>query len=393
MRYLLHFILQIILIIPAVSQNTGSFIAQFNSDSLVKTVRELSGEDSVIINGTKTIIKNRAAYIGSPLGTNLTEQYLKARLAGYNITVQTQKYSIDGLNIFGIQKGTKYPDEVFIVGAHHDAATNYCADDNASGVATVLETARILSLNCFEYTVIYAFWDEEEAGLWGSTHYAKQAKANGQSFRGIITIDMLGYDSNNDQKFDIHVNNDPSSLGLADSLKNIINRHKLKLDPQIINPGTDRSDHYSFWKQGFLNSILYSERFLSDDPNPAYHTVDDRIDLFNLPYYFELSKLTIGLMVALAKPCATEIKDKVVDSSIFDARLYPNPTNSILTIEIGNGTETLIQVLDIFGRIIDSKRSTSKRITFDFSNYKNGIYIIALKDEKNTLIKKIIKTD
>jgi hypothetical protein len=110
MRYLILFTLQMMLFFEIAAQNTGSFISQFSSDSLVKTVRELSGEDSVIINGTKTIIKNRAAYLGS----NFTEDYLKARLAGYNLTVQTQKYSINGLNIFGIQKGSKYPDEVLI---------------------------------------------------------------------------------------------------------------------------------------------------------------------------------------------------------------------------------------------------------------------------------------
>jgi len=389
MRYLLHFILQMILIIPALSQNTVSFIAQFNSDSLVKTVRELSGEDLISINGNKTTIKNRAAYLGG----NLTEDYLKARLKYYNLTVETYKYSINGLNVFGIQKGTKYPDEVFIVGAHHDAVTDYCADDNASGVATVLETARILSKNCFEYTVIYTFWDEEEAGLWGSTSHAKQAKANGQIFKGIIVMDMLGYDSNNDRKFDIHVYPDPISLSLADSIKSIIKRNNLNLNPYVINPGSDRGDHYSYWRQGIYNAIGFGERIFTDDPNPAYHTANDRISLFNLPYYYELSKMTIGLMAALAKPCNTSTDHKIVDSNIFDARFFPNPTNSILTIEIGNGTETLIQVLDIFGRIIDSKRSSSKIITFDFSNFKNGIYIIAVKDEKNTLIKKIIKTD
>jgi len=389
MRYVLHLVLLMILIHQAVAQNTCSFISQFNSDSLVKTVRELSGEDLITINGNKTTIKNRAAYLGG----NLTEDYLKARLKYYNLTVETYKYSINGLNVFGIQKGTKYPDEVFIVGAHHDAVTDYCADDNASGVATVLETARILSKNCFEYTVIYTFWDEEEAGLWGSTSHAKQAKANGQIFKGIIVMDMLGYDSNNDRKFDIHVYPDPISLSLADSIKSIIKRNNLNLNPYVINPGSDRGDHYSYWRQGIYNAIGFGERIFTDDPNPAYHTANDRISLFNLPYYYELSKMTIGLMAALAKPCNTSTDHKIVDSSIFDARFYPNPTNSILTIEIGNGTETLIQVLDIFGRIIDSKRSISKRITFDFSNFKNGIYIIAVKDEKNTLIKKIIKTD
>lgn len=389
MRYILHFILLLILIIPTAAQNSGSFIAQFKSDSLIKIVRELSGEDSVIINGTKTIIKNRAAYLGG----NLTEEYLKARLKYYNLTVETYKYSINGINIFGIQKGTKYPDEVFIVGAHHDAVTNYCADDNASGVATVLETARILSKNSFEYTVIYTFWDEEEAGLWGSTNHAKQAKANGQRLKGIVVMDMLGYDSNNDRKFDIHVYPDPISICLADSIKNIIKRNKLNLDPQIINPGSDRSDHYSYWKQGIYSAIGFNERIFTDDPNPAYHTANDRIGLFNLPYYCELSKMTIGLMAALAKPSATSTDYKVLSSRIFDVRFYPNPTKSILTIEIGNGPEYSIQVFDIYGQLIESKKSSSTTNTLDLSNYKTGVYIIVLKDKKNTLTKKIIKTD
>ena len=284
----------------AESQNIQTFITEVSQDSLIKTVRELSGEDSVIINGTKTIIKYRAAY----LGFNLTENYLVERLTKYNLKVETTKYSINGLNIFGIQKGTKYPDEFFIVGAHHDAVTTFCADDDASGCAAVLEAARILSAVGLEYSVIYTFWDEEEAGLWGSTNYAKQARANGQTFKGIINLDMIGYDSNNDRKFEIQIHPDPTSVSLADSAISVINHYNLNLVPLIINPGSDRGDHYSFWKQGFFNAINIGEQIFSDDPNPAYHTENDRIGIFNIPYFTEISKLTIGLMATLAQPVA-----------------------------------------------------------------------------------------
>ncbi|MBK6284915.1 MAG: M28 family peptidase [Draconibacterium sp.] len=172
MKLILLFAFQSVFFLNAFCQDIQTLINRFNQDSLLKTVRELSGEDSVIINGTNTIITYRAAYIGS----NLTEDYLKARLSGYGLNVQTQKYSINGLNVFGIQEGTKFPNEAFIVGAHHDAVTFYCADDNASGCAAVMETARILSETSCDYTIIYAFWDEEEAGLWGSNYQAKQAR-------------------------------------------------------------------------------------------------------------------------------------------------------------------------------------------------------------------------
>lgn len=373
------------LFIQVVAQNTGSFMAQFNTDSLVKTVRELSGEDSVIINGTKTIIKNRAAY----LGFNLTENYLKERLAKYNLVVETYKYSINGLNIFGIQKGTKYPDEAYIVGAHHDAVTTYCADDNASGVAAVMETARILSKIGLDYSVIYAFWDEEEAGLWGSTYHAKQAKANGQTFKGIVNMDMIGYDSNNDRKIDIHVNQYPSSVSLGDSVINIINRYHLNLDPQIINPGTDRGDHYAYWKQGIYNAIAYGERIFTDDPNPAYHSENDRINLFNIPYFAEISKMTVGLIAALAKPSVTGISE--IGELQSEIVIYPNPTNGIISIDLKNSLETKVIVTDIFGRVLTEKDYRQPLITIDLKDLTDGIYIVSLTNKKGFFTRKIMK--
>jgi hypothetical protein len=379
------FALQMMLFFEITAQNTGSFISQFSSDSLVKTVRELSGEDSVIINGTKTIIKNRAAYLGS----NFTEDYLKARLAGYNLTVQTQKYSINGLNVFGIQKGSKYPDETLIIGAHHDAVTFYCADDDASGCAAVMETARILSRSSFEYTIIYMFWDEEEAGLWGSTYHAKQAKANGQTFRGIINLDMIGYDSNNDRKFDIQVHSDPSSLCLADSAINIIKRFNLNLNPQVSNPGSDRGDHYSYWKQGYVNAINIGEQIFTDDPNPAYHTDNERIGLFNIPYFEEISKMTVGLIATLAKPTVTgsnEIYELPVPVVIF-----PNPTKGKLTIEIKNNLQASVFVSDISGRILIEKDFFQRVNIIDLNHLPNGIYLLTITCKNERITRKIFK--
>jgi hypothetical protein len=387
MRNLVLFIFQIILIYQVSGQDTGSIIAEFNQDSLIKTVRDLSGEDSVIINGTKTIIKYRAAY----LGFNMTENYLKERLAKYNIVVETYKYSINGLNIFGIQKGTKYPDEAFIVGAHHDAVTSYCADDNASGVAAVIETARILSKIGLDYSIIYAFWDEEEAGLWGSSYHARQVKANGQTFKGIINLDMIGYDSNNDRKFDIHVYPDASSLSLADSTLNVISRYKLNLDPQVINPGTDRGDHYSYWKQGIYNAIALGEQIFSDDGNPAYHSENDRINLFNIPYFVEISKMTVGLMATLARPSVTGITE--MEGTNNQTNIYPNPTSGLITIDMKNNLETKVIVSDIFGRFITEKSYRQPLIKLDLKNYPDGFYMVTLINKNGNQTRKIVKTN
>jgi hypothetical protein len=365
---------------PLFCQNISSIISLFNQDSLIKTVRELSGEDSVVINGTKTLIKYRAAY----LGFSLTENYLIERLT---------KYSINGLNVFATQKGTKYPDEVFIVGAHHDAVTLFCADDDASGCATVMETARILSKTGFEYSIMYAFWDEEEAGLWGSTNHAKQAKVNGQTFKGIINLDMIGYDGNNDRKFDIQVHPDISSISLADSVKNIISRYKLNLVPIIANPGSDRGDHYSYWKQGFFNAINIGEQIFTDDPNPAYHTVNDRINIFNIPYFAEISKMTVALMATLAGPTATAIFETEKDISLSDIKFFPNPTSGTVTIGIKNNIGTKISISDISGRLLMENYLKQPVNTININHLPNGIYLFSLTGKSGLITRKIIKSN
>lgn len=386
MRYFILFILQILFSFPLCCQNISSIISGFNQDSLVKTVRDLSGEDSVVIKGTKTLIKYRAAY----LGFNLTENYLTERLSKYKLTVETTKYSINGLNIFGIQKGTKYPDEAFIVCAHHDAVTSYCADDNASGCAAVMETARVLSEIGLDYTVIYTFWDEEEAGLWGSSDHARKAKANGQTFKGIINLDMIGYDSNNDRKFEIQVHPDASSLCLADSVINIINRYKLNIVPIIANPGSDRGDHYSYWKQGIYNAINIGEQIFTSDPNPFYHSENDRINSFNIPYFAEISKMTVALMATLAKPSLTASSGMPV--LLSETQIFPNPTNGLITINFKKNLDSKVIVSNIVGRILKEKSYSQSIITIDLKDLPDGFYIVSLNNKDGNLTRKILKT-
>ncbi len=67
------------------------------------------------------------------------------------------------------------------------------ADDNASGTSAVLKVAQILSQTSTPYTIIYALWDEEEIGLFGSVHYARQAFQSGENNLGVINVDMIGW--------------------------------------------------------------------------------------------------------------------------------------------------------------------------------------------------------
>ena len=131
------------------AQSVGIHIDAVEIDSLIQTVRELSGEDSVIVNNETVLILNRA----TSTGNNLAADYIKKRLENFDLSVADIEYSSTGRNIVATQTGTKYPDSIYIICAHYDGVTDYCADDNASGVAAVIETARILSTEDPAYTI------------------------------------------------------------------------------------------------------------------------------------------------------------------------------------------------------------------------------------------------
>src|SRR5690606_7633845 len=182
-----------------------------------------------------------------------------------------------------------------------DSVADYCASDNASGTAAVLEIARILSTQCTDNTIVYALWDEEEIGLRGANFYANQAAANGDNILGVLNIDMMGYDGNDDNDFDIDVRNIANSVAMKDDIISVLNtpEYGFTLNVNVINPGTTASDHSRFWANDF-SAVLVGEAWSINDETPFYHTSNDRIATLNLPYYHELTKLIFAYMATKA---------------------------------------------------------------------------------------------
>jgi hypothetical protein len=103
-------------------------------------------------------------------------------------------------DVLGIQPG-RDPNRVVIVGAHIDSRVTDVMDttsdapganDDASGVALVLEAARLLSARRFDATIVYAVFSGEEQGLWGATLLAETAKARGWQVSAMLNNDIVG---------------------------------------------------------------------------------------------------------------------------------------------------------------------------------------------------------
>jgi Peptidase family M28 len=106
-------------------------------------------------------------------------------------------------NLVATLRGTQpaSADRVYVVSGHYDSrctdVLNFTcdapgADDDASGVAAVLELARVMAKRRFDATIVFMAVAGEEQGLFGSTYFAEQAKASGTDIEGMFTNDIIG---------------------------------------------------------------------------------------------------------------------------------------------------------------------------------------------------------
>lgn len=296
-NYLMFFLMSLTLNITA--QNIQNLINQTSLANITQTVNELSGEIATTIAGNPITITHRV----SSSGNNDAANYIKERLEAFNLSVVQQDYSAGGRNIIATQTGVTNPNNIFVISAHYDSVANYGADDNASGTAAIIELARILSAYCTDNTIVYALWDEEESGLNGSAYYAQQAQSNGDNIIGNFNIDMMAYDADNDKNFDIDVRPIANSIAMKDEIISVLNNAAYGFDlvVNVVNPGTGASDHGSFWNNGY-SAVLFGECWSKNDKTSGYHTSNDRIGLFNMPYYHQMCKLVVAYIATVASP-------------------------------------------------------------------------------------------
>ena len=277
----------------AYSPRVDSIINLTNEQIISLLVRQLSGDTATIIGGsTYTILSRHYASTHNPKAA----QFIYERLLSFGLNTRYQTNSSTSVNVIAKKTGTKYPNQQFIVCAHYDdmpsGALAPGADDNASGVCAVIEAARLLSSYNFDYTLIFIAFDEEERGLLGSKAYADTALMHGDSIVAVLNLDMIAYDSNNDNKNDVHTNT--NSYNFANEFMSVMNVYQPLLDPSLISSISGGSDHQSFWNKGYkaILSIEYTNDF-----NNYYHTVNDKFSNLNVPFFTKMLKASVASML------------------------------------------------------------------------------------------------
>jgi Zn-dependent M28 family amino/carboxypeptidase len=279
------------------SPKIDSIINLCTNPTLSMVNRELSGDTSTIIGGLPYTIASR--HNNNP--DNLkAAQFILERFQSFGYAnARYMDYRSTGRNVLAAKTGTKYPNRQYIICAHYDDMPSGSlapgADDNGSGTCTVLEAARLLAPFDFDYSILFIAFDEEEQGLIGSHAYADTAFNRSDSIMGVINLDMITWDGNNDWAFSIYSNS--NSVSFANYIKDVFNIYQPVVVPTVIVQNMSGSDHYYFWQRGY-KAICGIEN--TNDFNPYYHTVNDNFSHVVMPYFLANARASIAALMTFS---------------------------------------------------------------------------------------------
>ncbi len=315
---------------------------------------------------------SRSRYVFREECLTEAKPYIMDRLNEYLPTrafVDTQRFTIRGWtcaegpggpiveypadNIIGVLPGTGRLRGYYVVCAHYDAIAVdsfpdstmwWCdnpapgADDNATGVATVLEAARALSGLSFPFDIRFVLFSGEELGLHGSTAYADSVagyRAAADSFiappdtiYGVLNVDMIAYKRNVGHTDTCHIVTNPGSVWLADWIVDTAESLYVDLFPdfeaQRIDEAHPYSDHAAFWSRDY-DAIVAIEHEDPRERNTNYHTIDDVLSTVYPSQFALAARMVTGAVARLADPDGQFNLAVFADDVVF-YRTRPNGT-------------------------------------------------------------------
>ena len=250
-----------------------------------------------------------------PVGLMTVRSYVRTRLAEIGDVTEHRFLSgtDEGVNFILKLPGRNNLCRPLLIGAHYDGPLHSVgADDNASGVAALLELGRRWKKKPPRRPVWLVAFDQEEWGMLGSEALAKKLKADNQRLKLMVSLEMLAYTSANQRyphpamakiygtsgDFIALVSNARASLmlpGLAHRMGQHVKTRILPLPRAGRDvPEVRLSDHSPFWDRGYNALMVTDTSFMR---NLNYHQMSATIDSLDLRFY---ASVIDGLQEALS---------------------------------------------------------------------------------------------
>jgi Zn-dependent M28 family amino/carboxypeptidase len=244
--------------------------------------------------------------------------YVEREFHNLGFPVAAQEYVVEGKTVRNLEveiEGVAEPGEIILVGAHYDSAPGSPgANDNATGVAALIEIARMLAKKPLDRTVRFVGFVNEEPPLFmtermGSLRYARRARQRGDNIVGMLSLETIGYyrQEKGTQSYPNLLLRPfyPSRGNFIAFVGNVSSRSLLRrclasfrrgsdfpsagLSAPGWVTGVDWSDHWSFWQEGYP-AIMVTDTAVFR--YPWYHSSGDTPEKVNYP---AMARVTAGL--------------------------------------------------------------------------------------------------
>ncbi|KAG4432958.1 hypothetical protein IFR05_011553 [Cadophora sp. M221] len=237
----------------------------------------------------------RSTY-GTQAGTWLLSQVKTIASTNAAITVTTFTHSFNQPSIIAKIPGTS--SNLVIVGAHYDStggsstARGPGADDNGSGVVTILEALRVIAASGFKpkNTIEFHFYAGEEGGLLGSQAIFSNYASTGKTVLAVVCQDMTGYSPSGK----VSVYTDYSDSGLVTYVRKLVTQYT-GITYTTDKCGYGCSDHASAYANGFPASYVCDE--VMSTSSPYIHSSNDAYSTIMWDAILRHSKFTVGYLI------------------------------------------------------------------------------------------------
>ncbi len=238
---------------------------------------------------TWTVATERAAF---PI-IYIQKNAIKHTMIEMEIDIESASIDHQTQNVIASVNGKLYPDSFVVITAHYDHLGMFGealfpgANDNASGVAMMLDLMNTIAKNPLDYSVLFIAFAGEEAGLLGSYYYTQNASVPLNKMAVLLNLDLMA--TGDKGMTAVNATEFPAEFKLLQ----YINEQGNYL-PNINSRGkAQNSDHYYFTEAGVKSFFFY----LMGDYH-FYHDIDDKASAISLSKYNEAYKLVYDFTVA-----------------------------------------------------------------------------------------------
>ena len=308
---------------------------------LESTVREVLSRAAVnrVYQYEKSLFDFDSKHITQP-GNLKAIDYLEKTYRSFGYDPQLQWFTPPALqaskgrtaNVVATLRGTVNPELVYVVSSHFDSvAVGPGADDDTSGTAAVLETARMLAGRPLPATIVFASFTGEEAGLLGSREFVRLARENKWKVVGALNNDMIGWAADSSQINNTIRYSNPGIRDIQHGAAFLFT--DLVLFDAKYYKSTDAAAFYDEW--GDIVGGIGSYPVLA---NPNYHQPTDFIETMNHKQILETAKVTAATLVYLASSPSRLAEPKAERSAAgITVTWTPSPETGVKSYVVAYG--------------------------------------------------------